>query len=65
MIDTLTIFSILPLECDVSNFRPCLDLDIDFYQCPGRTRHLTKSAAGHVLGLPNTTTPDFNFAACR
>lgn len=31
----------------------------------GRTRHLTKSAAGHVIGLPNTTTPDFNFAACR
>ena len=38
---------------------------VEFHQCPGRTRHLTKSAAGHVLGLPNTTTPDFNFAACR
>ena len=29
-----------------------------------RTRHLTKSAGGHVVGLPNTATPDVNFVAC-
>ena len=34
MINSLTVFSRLPLECDVSSIRPCLDLDIDFYQCP-------------------------------
>ena len=28
------------------------------------TRHLTKSAGGHVVGLPNTSTPDVNFVSC-
>ena len=28
------------------------------------TRHLTKSTASHVIGLPNPTTPDYDLAVC-
>jgi len=28
------------------------------------TRHYTKSVGSHVLGLPNTATPDVNFVSC-
>lgn len=35
-----------------------------FLWLPPGTQHLTKSAGGHVVGLPNTATPDVNFVAC-